>query len=100
MTPVNWLSRLFFPRKSEFTEHAILPIEEQIKAWRIANKKMKWDIGGKEFNGIDAPPSLTGRHLEQGFVGIALFYGSVTTAQDMQILFFPERWTGIMPVSS
>jgi len=73
--PVKWLSRLFFPKKSEFTDHVILPIEEQIRAWRDANKKMKWDIGEKEFNGIDSPPSLPDSDLEQGFVGVALFYG-------------------------
>ncbi|MFI5294319.1 MAG: hypothetical protein ACHQ0Y_04770 [Thermodesulfovibrionales bacterium] len=75
MTPVKWLSRLFFPKKSEFTDRVMLPIEEQIKAWRGANKEMKWHIGEKEFNGIGAPPSLTNSDLEQGFVGVALFYG-------------------------
>ena len=36
---------------------------------------MKWGIGDKEFSGIDSPPSLTDSDLDQGFVGIALFYG-------------------------
>jgi hypothetical protein len=75
MIPVSWLRSLFFPKGPEFTEHAILPIEEQIRAWRSAGKKMKWDIGEKEFDGIDSPPSLTDGDLEQGFAGIALFYG-------------------------
>lgn len=75
MTPANWLSRLFSTKKPEFTEHAMLPIEEQIRAWRRAGKKMKWNIGEKEFNRIDSPPSLTNSDLEQGFVGVALFYG-------------------------
>lgn len=75
MTPVNWLSRLFFPKKPEFTGHTILPIEEQFRAWRRASKKMKWDIAEKEFNGVGPPPSLTGNDLEQGFAGTALFYG-------------------------
>jgi hypothetical protein len=75
MTPVNWLSRLFFPKKPEFAEHAILPIEEQIRAWRNSSKKMNWDIGEKKFNGLDTPPSLTDCDLEQGFVEIAFFYG-------------------------
>lgn len=75
MTHANWLSRLFFPKKSEFTEHVILPIDEQISAWRTASKKMKWDIGEKEFIGLGSPPPLTDSDLEQGFVGIALFYG-------------------------
>jgi hypothetical protein len=75
MTPANWLSRLFSIKKPDFTEHAMLPIEEQIRAWRRAGKKMKWNIGEKEFNKIDSPPSLTNSDLEQGFVGVALFYG-------------------------
>ena len=75
MTPVNWLSRLFYLKKPVFTEHAILSIEEQIRAWRKASKKMKWDIDEKELNGIDSPPSLTDSDLDEGFVDIALFYG-------------------------
>ncbi len=75
MTHVNWLSGFFIAKKSEFAEHVILPIEEQIMAWRRAGKKMKWAITEKEFNGIDSPPSLTDSDLEQGFAGIALFYG-------------------------
>jgi hypothetical protein len=75
MTPFNWLRRLFFPKKPELTEHVILPIEKQISAWRSAGKKMKWDIAEKEFNGLGSPPQLTDSDLEQGFVGIALFYG-------------------------
>lgn len=63
MTPANWLSRLFLPKKPEFTEHAMLSIEEQIRAWRSASKKMKWDIGEKEFNEIDSPQSLTDSDL-------------------------------------
>ncbi len=30
----------------------MLPIEEQIKAWRGANKKMKWEIGEKNLTGL------------------------------------------------
>ena len=75
MTLVKWLNRLLFPKKPEFTEHIILPIKEQLRAWRSASKKMKWDIGEKEFDGLDSPPPLTDSDLEEGFVGIALFYG-------------------------
>ena len=72
MTPLNRQGRLFFPRKSEFTEHVILPIEEQIEALRNASKKMKWDNGEKEFKRIVASPSLTNSDLEQEFAGIVL----------------------------
>ena len=75
MTPVNWLLRLLSPKRGEFTEPFMFPIDEQIMAWRSANKKMNWDIGETEFKGIGAPPSLNNSDLERGFVGIALFYG-------------------------
>ena len=42
---------------------------------RNASKKMKWNIGEKEFKRIVASPSLTNSDLEQGFAGIVLFYG-------------------------
>ena len=53
----------------------ILPLEEQIRAWHNASRKMNWDIGEKEIDGIEPPPSLTDRDMADGFVGIALFYG-------------------------
>ncbi len=52
MIPVNWLLRLLSPKKGEFAEPFMFPLEEQIRAWRRASKKMNWDIGEKEFNGI------------------------------------------------
>lgn len=53
----------------------ILPEEEQIKAWSEANRKMSWNIGEEEFIRITDPPSLTERDKDEGFVGVALFYG-------------------------
>jgi hypothetical protein len=75
MKPAHWMNRLFPPEKSELTGHALLPLEDQIRAWRRACKKMRWGIDEKEFKGIDFPPPSTDSDLEQRFAGIALFYG-------------------------
>ena len=53
----------------------ILPISQQIKAWRKANRKMAWDIPGEEFAAIPVPPLLTDEDRIRGFSGVALFYG-------------------------
>jgi hypothetical protein len=75
MTSINRLFRLFSLKKGEFTEPFRFPLEGQIRAWRRANKKMNWEIGEKEVQGIGPPPLLTDGDLEQGFIGIGLFYG-------------------------
>ena len=53
----------------------MIPVDEQIRAWRRANKKMNWEIGEKEFQGIGSPPLLTDGGPDQGFAGAAIFYG-------------------------
>ncbi|MGD2127180.1 MAG: hypothetical protein PVG99_13930 [Desulfobacteraceae bacterium] len=53
----------------------ILPIETQIKAWHLANRKMAWGISRGEFEDIEEPPSLTENDRHDGFLGVALFYG-------------------------
>ena len=75
MTPVNWLLRLLAPRKDESRGPFMIPVDEQIRAWRRANKKMNWEIGEKEFQGIGSPPLLTDGGPDQGFAGAAIFYG-------------------------
>jgi len=72
MTAVSWLKNLL-PRRAE--EKGILPLEEQLRAWRKASKRMSWEIERKEFQEIGTPPSLTGGDMAEGFVGTALFYG-------------------------
>ncbi|GMT46587.1 MAG: hypothetical protein IEMM0007_0153 [bacterium] len=56
-------------------ERAILLVEEQVRAWHIASRKMGWGIRKEEFHGIGIPPSLTDDDLAQGFSGVSLFYG-------------------------
>lgn len=69
------LRRIFSSGKLQFPEHEILPLEEQISAWRGANNKMKWGIPEEEFESIGTPPSLTESDLTHGFAGAVLFYG-------------------------
>jgi len=76
MTSARWFKSLFSagrPRRVE--DGAILPLEDQIRAWRRASKRMDWGIRRDEFQAIGTPPSLTGGDTAEGFVGIALFYG-------------------------
>lgn len=72
---IPWLRRLFSSEEPEFRNREILPLEEQINAWRTANKKMKWGIREEEFDGIGSPSGLTEDDVSHGFVGAALFYG-------------------------
>ena len=53
----------------------ILDTAVQIKAWKKANRKMKWGIPEKAFTAIGPPPVLSSRDREDGFVGTILSYG-------------------------
>ena len=53
----------------------ILSADKQIKAWRKANRKMKWEIPSAEFNMIEPPPQLTPQDKADGFIGAVLSYG-------------------------
>ena len=53
----------------------ILSVPDQIKAWRKANRKMKWGIGDAGFSAIGPPPSLTPEDSSDGFTGVILSHG-------------------------
>jgi hypothetical protein len=53
----------------------ILPVQEQIKAWRKASQKMGWEITANEFDRLEALPLLKDEDRIQGFMGAVLFYG-------------------------
>ena len=53
----------------------ILPVREQIKAWRKASRKMDWKIADDEFNTFETLPILSDEDRLQGFTGAVLFYG-------------------------
>ena len=75
MSPLLWF-RNFFPRTQPGGRSAlILPLQEQIKSWRTANRKMGWGITPEEFDMLEVLPTLTDEDRIQGFLGTALFYG-------------------------
>lgn len=52
-----------------------LSVDRQVKAWRKANRKMKWGIPEFEFHQLPRSPELTGKDLSEGFRGVVLSYG-------------------------
>ncbi len=59
MSPLVWLQNLFSGDQPEKGEELILTLQEQIKAWRKANRKMGWNITPQEFDKLAIMPSLT-----------------------------------------
>lgn len=53
----------------------ILPVQAQLKAWRKANRKMKWGISEDEFSAVDTTPALSEQDRADGFIGNLLSYG-------------------------
>jgi len=53
----------------------ILPMQEQVNAWRKASRKMDWAINDNEFNMLEIKPLLSEEDRIQGFMGAVLFYG-------------------------
>ena len=75
MSPLAWLRTIYSKGQSKMGEESILTVQEQIKAWRKANRKMGWNITQEEFDKLAMIPSLTDGEVNQGFIGSALFYG-------------------------
>jgi hypothetical protein len=75
MTHFTFFRRLSHKAKPDVMNNLILPIQKQIKAWYKANRKMKWGIQPESFDCIEAPSALTEDDRNQGFIGMALFYG-------------------------
>lgn len=66
----------FFRKVKRFdANNFILSVPYQIKAWRKANRKMKWGIGEAVFAAIGPTPSLTTRDRSDGFTGVILSHG-------------------------
>lgn len=53
----------------------ILSVPDQIKAWKKANRKMKWGITEKDFAAIGPPPPLSPKDQADNFIGPILSYG-------------------------
>ena len=70
-----WFHRSGFNRRAKPGGDLILPKQEQIKAWRKANRKMDWGILPDEFDVLQDPPLISPEDRRQGFNGTVLFYG-------------------------
>lgn len=75
MTQIRWLDRIFSKKNARPSVNAVLPAEDQIGAWRIAARKMRWPIGDDEYRMIVSPPQITEGEIQEGFSVMALFYG-------------------------
>ena len=52
-----------------------LSVDRQLKAWRKANRKMKWGISDLELHRLPETPELKPDDLYEGFEGVVLSYG-------------------------
>jgi hypothetical protein len=71
----TWLRNLCSKGQPKTEGDLILPIQEQVKAWRKASRKMDWEIADDEFDMLEELPLLKDEDRIQGFVGAVLFYG-------------------------
>ena len=77
MAPFHFVHNIFSKGNASSRGAVILPMKEQIKAWRRAAENMSWGIKNREFENIGGllPPPLTDDDRMCGFIGAALFYG-------------------------
>ncbi len=65
----------FKTSKSRNSKDPFVSVDRQAKAWRKANRRMKWGIADLEFSRLPKPPKLTEDDLAEGFYGVVLSYG-------------------------
>jgi hypothetical protein len=75
MSPLVWLRNLCSKGQPKKGDELILTLQEQINAWRKANRKMGWGIAPEEFDIFETIPGLSDDDRINGFIGTALFYG-------------------------
>ena len=56
-------------------EGLFLPVGEQVRQWRRANRKMSWGINEMEFESLRDPPVLGETERARGLNGVVLCYG-------------------------
>jgi hypothetical protein len=73
----TWYDNLFYRFARKGSKDPVLSINEQIRRWNKASRKMNWRIRRVEFERLDAPPppTLAKEERARGFIGLALFYG-------------------------
>ena len=59
MSALAWLRKLCSKGQSKNGGILILPVQDQIKAWRKASRKMEWKIADDEFNTLETLPTLS-----------------------------------------
>ena len=75
MSTLVWLKRVCSKDKPKKGDESILTLQEQIAAWRRANRKMGWNIPQEEFDEQEKSTVFAYDGLPGGFIGTALFYG-------------------------
>jgi len=77
MSPFRFIHNILLKANAPSREVIILPINQQIKAWQRANRKMGWGIDNNAFEklSVSLPPQLTDKDRVYGFIGAVLFYG-------------------------
>jgi len=68
---IDW----FKTSKSKKSIDPFNSVERQVKAWRKANRRMKWGITDLESSRLPKLPKLTETDLAEGFHGVILSYG-------------------------
>ena len=73
---MTWFHNLF-SKASQTRSRSILPAQEQLDAWRKANRRMNWSISDADIAAGASlrRPSLTEDDRRRGFIGTVLFYG-------------------------
>lgn len=71
----TWFRNLCSMGQPKTEGDLILPMQEQVNAWRKASRKMDWAINDNEFNMLETKPLLSEEDRIQGFTGAVLFYG-------------------------
>ena len=77
MSPFRFIHHIFLKAQTTIGDASILPMIEQLKAWRRANRMMGWGIEHIEFAKFaeSLPPLLTDNDRLNGFIGAVVFYG-------------------------
>jgi len=75
VSALAWLQKLCSKERSNGRDMLILPVQDQIKAWRKADRKMGWGITQNEFDTLKSLPTLSDENRRNGFRGAVLFYG-------------------------
>jgi hypothetical protein len=72
-----WPYNLFSNLAHKGPQNRVLSINEQIRFWYKANRKMNWGITRDEFEKVEASSRKTLNEDDRvkGFIGLALFYG-------------------------